>query len=135
MSFISHLRPVGPKNDGTIPQIMQTNLLAAGKWINSHAESLFGTRFWSRSPGTDNVRFTTAAGAFYIHLFAAPSGPVPIPFPVPFRPGDKVTILGGAMNGQPVPLMNGPDGFTLGGSPAIAAADQFVWTFKVTYES
>lgn len=115
---------------------MQTNLLTAGKWINAHAESLFGTRYWTRSPGTDNVRFTTTPGAFYIHLLAAPSSSVSIGFPLPFLKGDKVTIVGGSMHGHAVTLTKNGDGtFTLAGSAAIAAADQFVWTFKITYES
>ncbi|KZV88775.1 putative alpha-L-fucosidase [Exidia glandulosa HHB12029] len=130
------LLDIGPKNDGTIPQIMETNLLGAGKWITAHAESIFGTRYWTRSPGTDNVRFTTTPDAFYIHLFAAPTGAVAINFPLPLREGDKVTIVGGKLAGKDASLTKNSDGtFTLAGSTAIAAADQFAWTFKIAYES
>ncbi|EJD50465.1 glycoside hydrolase [Auricularia subglabra TFB-10046 SS5] len=130
------LLDIGPKNDGTIPQIMQTNLLGAGKWIKAHSESIFATRYWARSPGTGSVRFTTTPSAFYIHLLEAPSSAVSIPFPVPWRQGDRVTIVGGSLAGRAAKLTKNADGtFTLQGSVAIAAADSFVWTFKIAYSN
>lgn len=129
------LLDIGPKNDGSIAEIMQTNLLDAGAWIKSHAESLFGTRFWATTSGVDPFRYTTTLDAFYIHINSKPnSTTVEIPDPIPYLEGDKVTVLGGKMDGNVVPSEstgNGSVVLTL--SDDIIAADQYVWTFKITY--
>jgi alpha-L-fucosidase len=130
------LLDIGPKNDGSIPAIMQQGLLDAGKWIKAHAESIFGTRYYSETPGLNNWRYTTSKDAFYIHYMATPSGTITTPDVVPYLPGDKVTILGGSMNGAAVPVTWNSNGtLSLAVSSALAASDQYVWAFKVAYTS
>lgn len=48
---------VGPKADGTIPQIMKDRLLETGKWLNINGEAIYGTRHWKVSQEGD-IRFT-----------------------------------------------------------------------------
>jgi alpha-L-fucosidase len=129
------LLDIGPRNDGTIAEIMSTNLKAAGVWIKAHAESIFKTRYWLKTPGLDPLRYTTTTEAFYIHVLKAPTtGNVSIPDPIPYLSGDNVTVVGGSLAGMVVPLVENKDGtYTLIISDVVLAADQYVWTFKISY--
>lgn len=130
------LLDIGPKNDGSIPAIMQQGLQDAGKWIHAHAESIFKTRYWSVTPGLNNWRYTTTQNAFYIHYLTTPSGTITTPDVVPYLPGDTVTILGGSMDGTAVPVTWNSNGtLSLLVSSALQASDEYVWTFKLAYTS
>lgn len=37
---------IGPKADGTIPQVMQDRLKGAGSWLSVNGEAIYGTRPW-----------------------------------------------------------------------------------------
>lgn len=130
------LLDIGPDGEGAIPQIMQKGLLDAGKWIKAHSESIFNTRYWPTTAGKDPFRYTTTSDAFYIHYVATPPKDLAIPDPVPFLPGDKVTVLGGSKNGSPVKTTwDGIGKLTLHLTDDIIAGDEYVWTFKIEYAS
>jgi alpha-L-fucosidase len=130
------LLDIGPRNDGTIADIMVQGLTDAGSWINAHAESIFKTRYWSVTAGTGNFRYTTTQDAFYIHYLTTPGTTVDVPDKVPYLPGDTLTVLGGSMHGSRVAVTENGDGtVSLGLSSAQVAADKFVWTFKLAYTS
>jgi len=131
------LLDIGPKNDGSIPQIMQTGLRAAGAWVTAHSESIFKTRYWLTMPGTDPLRYTTTADAFYIHVNSTPNSTLAINDPIPYLPGDTLTVVGGSMNGTVVPLdWNNHNGtYTIQLTDDVINADAYVWTFKLSYTS
>ncbi|MHA1147487.1 MAG: alpha-L-fucosidase [Promethearchaeota archaeon] len=53
---------VGPKADGTIPEIQKKRLIWLGDWLKINGEAIFGTRPWSRAEAITiddlQVRFT-----------------------------------------------------------------------------
>lgn len=127
------LLDIGPRSDGTIADIMQTNLREAGLWIKAHAESLFDTKYWPMGAGSGNLRYTTTDDAFYIHLLKKPDGTVRITDPVPYLEGDKVTVVGGEKNGSVMGSRLDGGSLVLDVTDEIASADEYVWTFKITY--
>lgn len=128
------LLDIGPAGDGSIPAIMQTNLRDAGTWIRAHAESLFGSGYWPVTAGADPFRYTTTADAFYVHHLGRPGTVVEIPDPVPFVPGDKVTVVGGAAHGTEVGhTWTGPGTLKLTVPESVLDGDKYVWTFKIEY--
>ncbi|KAL5328045.1 hypothetical protein ACEPPN_005752 [Leptodophora sp. 'Broadleaf-Isolate-01'] len=130
------LLDIGPKNDGTIPEIMQQGLTDAGAWITAHSESIFKTRYWSVTPGENNFRYTTTKDAFYIHYLTTPPTTLIIPDLVPYLPGDTVSILGGSLTGTVIPVTwNSDTTITLSLSNDVIASDEYVWTFKLAYTS
>jgi len=40
---------IGPKADGTIPDVMQNRLKGMGKWLSKYGDAIYGTRSWNRS--------------------------------------------------------------------------------------
>ncbi|KAJ6437981.1 glycoside hydrolase [Purpureocillium lavendulum] len=125
---------IGPKPDGTIKEIMQTNLRTAGTWIKSHSESIFGTKYWPLGKGgSGNFRYTETDKAFYIHYLTKPSGSITITDPIPWMEGDKVTVVGGSKNGAAVSASASGNSVVLDVPQEISDADQYAWTFKITY--
>ncbi|MFW9882501.1 MAG: alpha-L-fucosidase [Candidatus Thorarchaeota archaeon] len=63
---------VGPKADGSIPEIQKNRLLEFGKWLEINGDCIFGTRPWIKAEGKTSeeleVRFTTKKDNLYIIL-------------------------------------------------------------------
>jgi alpha-L-fucosidase len=127
------LLDIGPKADGTIASIMQTNLRAAGEWIRAHSESIFDTKYWPNGPGSGNFRYSTTNDAFYIHYLVKPGDSLTVPDAVPYLPGDKVTVIGGSKNGVVVDSRLVGQNLVLSVPDDISSADNYTWTFKISY--
>ncbi|KAF5637167.1 alpha-L-fucosidase [Fusarium sp. NRRL 52700] len=133
------LLDIGPTHNGSIPQIMQTGLLDAGKWLSTHGESIYETRFWWTTSGQNNFRYTTRpqySPAFYIHYLTKPPSYLVVPDLVPYLPGDTVTLLGGSGAGTAINvdwLSNGSIALHI--PDEAINGDEYVWTFKLDYTS
>ncbi|KJY00675.1 alpha-l-fucosidase like protein [Zymoseptoria brevis] len=129
------LLDVGPTANGTIVQIEQDNLRAAGMWIKGHAEAIFNTTYWFVTPQEgEAVRFTQTPDAFYILALYPPNGTLVLDSPVPWVEGDQVEVVGGKASGTVVPtklLGNGSLEVTV--SEAVREADEFCWVFKILF--
>lgn len=119
---------------GTIIDIEQRNLRAAGAWIKSHAEAIFNTTYWSITPAEGlAVRFTQTLDAFYITTLYAPNDTLVLTSPVPYIQGDEVTVVGGNMSGTVVPSELSNGNLTLTISEDVRDADEYAWVFKIAY--
>lgn len=128
------LLDIGPRGDGSIPEIMQKNLRDAGEWINDRPESIFNTTYWTATAGKDKFRYTTNQAAFFIHYIGAPPKELAITDPIPYLPGDKITVLGGSQDGVEVPASWTSIGtLKLHLDDKMIAGDKYVWTFKIEY--
>src|SRR5260370_41680105 len=79
---------IGPRADGTIPEIMQLRLREAGAWLAINGESIYGTTYWARMAEQGRRRFTVKPNqAFYITSFHRPGPPLTLEDPVPH--GDR----------------------------------------------
>lgn len=69
---------VGPKADGSIPEIQKQRLLGLGKWLDVNGDAIFDTRPWKRAedvtPEGIPVRYTQKENALYTILLAKPKG-------------------------------------------------------------
>ncbi|MFE2423758.1 alpha-L-fucosidase [Streptomyces hokutonensis] len=128
------LLDIGPRADGTIPEIMQTRLRETGRWLRVNGEAIYDTTYWSRMAQLgDDLRFTVRPDeAFYIHSLAEPGAKLTVEAPIPIRSGDKVTMLG---HGRPLTwtLRNGA--LVIDVPEAARKAGQHAWVFKVHWRA
>jgi len=55
---------IGPKADGTIPEVMQSCLRRVGEWLRVNGEAIYGSRPWDKYKEGD-VRFTRNGNVLY----------------------------------------------------------------------
>jgi alpha-L-fucosidase len=69
---------VGPRADGTIPELQRQRLLGLGHWLDVNGPAIFGTRPWVHAAGRtiagDPVRFTQDGTALYAIVLGRPVG-------------------------------------------------------------
>ncbi len=74
---------VGPKADGTIPEIQRDRLLSLGRWLRENGEAIYGTSPWSGAEDVNVkggvVKFTRKKDALYM---------------IVFDPGDEILLEG-----------------------------------------
>ncbi|TVR14030.1 MAG: alpha-L-fucosidase [Balneolaceae bacterium] len=68
---------VGPRADGTIPEVQKKLLLGLGDWLRVNGEAIYGTRPWFTAEATTTegvrIRFTRKEGKLYVHLLDKPN--------------------------------------------------------------
>ncbi|WP_217241855.1 alpha-L-fucosidase [Streptomyces sp. AC555_RSS877] len=128
------LLDIGPRADGTIPEIMQTRLRETGRWLRTNGEAIYDTTYWSRMAELgEDLRFTVRPDeAFYIHSLAKPGAKLTVEAPVPIRSGDKVTMLG---HGRPLTWTRSNGALVIDVPEAARKAGQHVWVFKVHWRA
>ncbi len=83
---------VGPRADGSIPDIQMDRLNKLGDWIAVHGEGIFSTRPWAA--GTESaVRYTRKGDAVYAFFEKAPPETLVLPG-VTASPATKIRVLG-----------------------------------------
>lgn len=96
------LLDIGPKADGSIPEIQLTRLSEFGKWMQTNGEAIYETRPWMRSDGktTDGVpiRFTQKSGALYAILMEKPTVREVTIESLHLQEGSQVQMLGSSEN-------------------------------------
>jgi alpha-L-fucosidase len=55
---------IGPRADGTIPEVMQSCLRQVGAWLKVNGEAIYGSRYWEPYKDGD-VRFTRKGNTLY----------------------------------------------------------------------
>ncbi|MDH6220687.1 alpha-L-fucosidase [Streptomyces pseudovenezuelae] len=126
------LLDIGPRADGTIPEIMQTRLRETGRWLRVNGEAIHGTTYWSRMAQLgDDLRFTVRPDkAFYIHSLAEPGSRLTVEAPVPIRARDKVTMLG---HDRPLNWTVSNGALVIDVPAAARKAGRHAWVFKVEW--
>jgi len=121
---------VGPKADGTIPEIQADRLRALGHWLDGNGEAIYGTRPWERAEGKTtggvDVRFTRKGDVIYAILFAKPKGREVTIESLDVPDGAMVSLLGAAGN-----LDHRAEGGNLTVTLPAQLADAHAYTLKI----
>jgi alpha-L-fucosidase len=126
------LLDIGPRADGTIPEIMQQRLREIGAWLAVNGEAIYDTTYWANGAADGNLRFTIRPNeAFYLHSLTPPGSTVSTTMPVPIRDTDQITMLG--YHGGPLHWTRNPTGgITIDVPTAAHDAGNHVWTLKAS---
>lgn len=69
---------IGPRADGSIPEIQARALAELGSWLRTNGEAIFATRPWLR-PGSDHIRYTQGRDGAVNLISLDPSAPIELP--------------------------------------------------------
>jgi alpha-L-fucosidase len=126
------LLDIGPKADGTIPEIMQQRLRAMGAWLRVNGQAIYGSHYWWRASEDGNLRFTVQQNrAFYFIDLLRPQATVEVHAPIPIADGDTITLLG--YNGPPLHWHRYGQDIIVDVPPAARKSGRYAWTFKVNW--
>jgi alpha-L-fucosidase len=122
------LLDIGPRADGTIPQVMADRLTEIGDWLRINGDAIYGSAYWIQA--TDgNVRFTVTPGKFNMIALGWPGDQLVISAPVPITADSKIRLLGS--DGPPLPwtLTDGKLVITMPAAGQPATRSQYAFTF------
>ncbi len=89
---------VGPKADGTIPELQKKCLLDLGKWLEINGEAIFGTRPWDHAESITtegiSIRYTQKEESLYVFILEKPKSKEIIIISLHIHSNAKITLLG-----------------------------------------
>ncbi|MCX4793233.1 alpha-L-fucosidase [Streptomyces sp. NBC_01242] len=123
---------IGPKPDGTIPDIMQRRLRETGEWLRTNGEAIYDPTYGARMPQLgEDLRFIVRPDkAFCIHSPARPGSTLTVEAPVPIHSGDRVTLLG---HDRPLGRRTTGGSLVIDVPAAARRTGQYAWVFKVAW--
>jgi alpha-L-fucosidase len=119
---------IGPKADGTIPEVMQSCLRRVGEWLRVNGEAIYGSRAWDTYKDGD-VRFTRKGNTLYAIALEWPEEEFSLTS-LAGKEVQKVEMLG--LNG---PITWKQDGKGLVIQPPAKRPCRYAYTFKITCRS
>ena len=133
----SLLLNIGPKSDGTLPQVEIDNLREAGKWIKTHEEAIFNTTYWfwkaEVKGNATNVRFTQTGDAFYILSLQKPADEkLVVEAPILILKGDTMSLVG-SEDGKNLAWEVAQEVLTIGIDEGVVGNMEHYWVFKIEY--
>lgn len=129
------LLDVGPRADGTIPEIQQQRLLDIGAWLKTNGEAVYGTTYWHHAEepsGDDKIRYTVKDGSLYATALEWPGAELTLGSDTPVADDTRVTLLGS--DGKPLPWRKDSLGRVVVTTPAQGAgatSSKHAYVFKV----
>jgi alpha-L-fucosidase len=89
---------VGPRADGSIPEVQASRLLDIGSWLKTNGEAIYSSRPWKKASAVANdstqVRFTQKDSSIYMIFLERPKqSDITVP-DLRFNSATKVSLLG-----------------------------------------
>lgn len=72
---------VGPRADGSIPELQSASMSAMGRWLGVNGDAVYGTRPWLRAGDRIGapVSYTTSGGDVFVHAIDPTAGEIRLP--------------------------------------------------------
>ena len=121
---------VGPKGDGTIPEIQADRVRALGAWLRVNGEAIYGTTYWTHADdraANVPVRYTAKGGTLYATALEWPGARLTLSGDLPVTANSTITLLGGG--GKPLTWRRNGDVVEV--TMPHATNSQHAYTFKI----
>lgn len=126
------LLDIGPRADGTIPEIQVRRLRGIGDWLKVNGEAIYGTLPWVTAEGTTlegiDVRFTKKGNSLYVILFKKPKEKTTLKL-LRVQRGSTIKMLG---TGNKLKWEQKENNLTV--KPLPELLDSHAYTLKITPE-
>jgi alpha-L-fucosidase len=119
---------IGPRADGTIPEVMAACLRRVGEWLRVNGEAIYGSRYWD-VPRDGDVRFTRKGNVLYAIALEWPEDPLTLTS-LAGKEVLKVEMLG---LGEPVKWRQVPEALVI--DPPSRRPCRYAYTFRITCKS
>jgi alpha-L-fucosidase len=119
---------IGPRADGTIPEVMAACLRRVGEWLRVNGEAIYGSRYWD-VPRDGDVRFTRKGNVLYAIALEWPEDPLTLTS-LAGKEVLKVEMLG---LGEPVKWRQVPEALVI--DPPSHRPCRYAYTFRITCKS
>ncbi|MCW3839565.1 alpha-L-fucosidase [Micromonospora yasonensis] len=128
------LLDIGPRADGTIPELMQQRLRDIGAWLRVNGEAIYGTTYFSHAEDRASnvpIRYTVKDGSLYAIALAWPGERLTLGGDLPFGQSTTVRLLGA--DGSALPWQRDAQGNVVITTPGEAATtSQHAYVFKIS---
>ncbi|QKW10439.1 alpha-L-fucosidase [Streptomyces sp. NA04227] len=126
---------IGPKADGSIPEIQAERVRDLGAWLKINGEAIYGTTYWSHAEDKNSnvpVRYTVKDGALYVTALKWPGEKLTLTDDMPLADNSTIKLLGSDGTQLPFKRTDGKVDITMPAKGASATAGRDAYTFKIT---
>ncbi len=125
---------MGPRADGTIPEVQAERVRALGDWLEINGEAIYGTTYWNHADDENSnvpVRYTMNGGTLYATALEWPGAELTLSGDLPVVDASTITLLGA--DGDALAWERTGDGVTvtMPDEGAAATASEHAYTFKI----
>ncbi|MGH3384724.1 MAG: alpha-L-fucosidase [Nocardioidaceae bacterium] len=126
------LLDVGPKGDGTIPELQAERLRDIGAWLDVNGEAIYGTTYSNHAEddaANVPIRYTMKDGALYAIALDRPGDQLTLGGDLPFEDATKVELLGSRGS---LDWARADDGRVVVDTSDVGTVGDHAYVFKIT---
>jgi alpha-L-fucosidase len=126
---------IGPKADGSIPDIQAERVRALGDWLDVNGEAIYGSTYWAHADDSRSnvpVRYTVQDDAMYATALQWPGEELVLSGDLPLAPSSRITLLGSDGESLPWHRANGQVVVDMPEQGADATPSEYAFTFKIS---
>ncbi|QKW10438.1 alpha-L-fucosidase [Streptomyces sp. NA04227] len=126
---------LGPKADGSIPEMQAERVRDLGAWLKINGEAIYGSTYWNHAEDDNSnvpVRYTMKNGALYVTALKWPGEKLTLSGDLPLADNSTIKLLGSDGAKLPFKRTDGKVDITMPAQGASATAGRDAYTFKIT---